>query len=78
MSDVTREGSAGMAQPTTAELVRQAAEQIFRLVRDELALANAEMSEKGKKAGVGAGRFGGGGLVALYGVAAFHPALPHR
>jgi membrane protein implicated in regulation of membrane protease activity len=51
-------------------LVRQSAEQISRLVRDELALAKAEMTEKGKKAGVGAGLLGGGGVVALFGVAA--------
>ena len=75
MSDITREGGAGPAQPATAELVRQAAEQISRLVRDELTLAKAEMSEKGKKAGVGAGLFGGGGLVALYGVAALLAAV---
>jgi len=40
------------------------------LVRDEIRLAQAEMTEKGKKAGRGAGLFGGAGLVALYGVAA--------
>ncbi|MGI5150145.1 phage holin family protein [Plantactinospora sp. CA-294935] len=70
MSDLSRDGSAGPAQAPTAELVRQAAEQISRLVRDELALAKAELTEKGKRAGIGAGLFGGGGLVALYGVAA--------
>jgi uncharacterized membrane protein YqjE len=75
MSDLTRESSTGPAQPATAELVRQAAEQISRLVRDELTLAKAEMSEKGKKAGMGAGLFGGGGLVALYGVAALLAAV---
>jgi hypothetical protein len=54
---------------STAELVRQAAEQMSRLVRDELALARAEMAEKGKRAGIGAGLLGAGGVVALYGVA---------
>ena len=44
-------------------------------MRDELALARAEMTEKGKKAGVGAGLLGGGGLVALYGVAALLTAV---
>jgi hypothetical protein len=68
MSNVIGDGSAGPA--STAELVGQSAEQISRLVRDELALAKAEMTEKGKKAGVGAGLMGGGGVVALYGVAA--------
>ncbi|MEH1123076.1 phage holin family protein [Micromonospora sp. CPCC 206061] len=69
MGDVTRAGSADPGQASTAELVRDAAEQISRLVRDELALAKAEMTEKGKRAGIGAGLFGGGGLIALYGVA---------
>jgi uncharacterized membrane protein YqjE len=69
MSDVTRGSATSPAQASTAELVRDAAEQISRLVRDELALAKAEMTEKGKRAGVGAGLFGGGGLIALYGVA---------
>jgi hypothetical protein len=60
---------------STADLVRQAAEQISRLVRDELALAKAEMADKGKRAGVGAGLLGGGGVVALYGVAVLIAAL---
>jgi hypothetical protein len=63
MSEAARE-------PGTGELVRQAAEQISRLVRDELALAREEMVRKGKRAGVGAGLLGAGGVVALFGVAA--------
>jgi lipopolysaccharide export LptBFGC system permease protein LptF len=59
---------AGTSQPSTAELVSQLSEQVSTLVRDELALARAELSEKGKRAGVGAGLLGGGGVLALYGV----------
>jgi hypothetical protein len=55
---------------STAELVQRASEQITTLVRDELALAKAELAEKGKHAGVGIGLFGGGGVLALYGVGA--------
>jgi MFS family permease len=55
---------------STSELVQRASEQISRLVRDELALAKAELAEKGKHAGVGVGLFGGGGALALYGVGA--------
>jgi uncharacterized membrane protein YqjE len=40
-----------------------------RLVQEELALAKAELTEKGKHAGVGAGLFGGGGLFAFFGLA---------
>jgi hypothetical protein len=64
-----------MSEAGTGELVRQAADQISRLVRDELALARAEMVEKGKRAGTGAGLLGGGGVVALYGVAALLAAI---
>jgi len=64
-----------MSDAGTGDLVRQAADQISRLVRDELALARAEMVEKGKRAGTGAGLLGGGGIVALYGVAALLAAV---
>jgi Flp pilus assembly protein TadB len=60
---------------STAELVKTASEQISRLVRDELRLAQAELAEKGKHAGKGAGMFGAGGLLALYGVAALLTAV---
>jgi hypothetical protein len=60
----------GTSQPSTGELVSQLSEQVSTLVRDELALAKAEVTEKGKRAGVGAGLLGGGGVLALYGVGA--------
>ena len=62
-------------QRSTAELVKTASEQISRLVRDELRLAQAEVTQKGKHAGIGAGLFGAGGLIALYGVAALLTAV---
>lgn len=55
--------------PSTGELVTRLSEQMSTLVRDELALARAEMTEKAKRAGTGAGLLGGGGVLALYGVA---------
>ena len=54
---------------TVPELVRQATSQITTLVRDEIAMARVEMVDKGKRAGVGAGLFGGAGLLAVFGVA---------
>ncbi len=51
------------------DLVRQLTEQVSVLVRDEIRLAQLELTRKGKKAGIGAGLMGGGGLVALYGAA---------
>lgn len=44
-------------------------EQASLLVRDEVKLAQLEMTRKGKQAGFGVGMLGGGGLIALYGVA---------
>ena len=66
--------SADDAQPSptqarsTGELVKQVSEQISVLVRDELKLAQLEMTRKGKRAGMGIGMLGGSGLVALYGL----------
>jgi hypothetical protein len=53
---------------STGELVKTMSEQVSTLVRDELRLAQLEMTQKGKQAGIGVGMFGGSGLVALYGV----------
>ncbi|NYT95132.1 phage holin family protein [Salinispora sp. H7-4] len=58
------------SEPSTAELVQRATEQVSRLVRDELALARAELAQKGKHAGIGIGLFGGAGMLALYGLGA--------
>jgi uncharacterized membrane protein YqjE len=55
---------------STGELVSRLSQQLTTLVRDEMRLAQAELTQKGKKAGIGAGLFGGAGLVALYGVGA--------
>jgi len=52
------------------ELLKQLSEETSTLVRQELALFRAEMAEKGKRAGLGVGMLGGGGLIALYALAA--------
>ena len=62
--------AAGEPEPSLGELVARMSEQTSRLVRDEMRLAQAEMAEKGKRAGIGVGLFGGAGLFALYGVGA--------
>jgi uncharacterized membrane protein YqjE len=53
---------------STAELLKRLSDETTTLVKHELELAKAELQEKGKRAGVGAGMFGGAGL---FGVAAF-------
>ena len=50
------------------DLVRRLGDQLSTLIRDELRLAQAELQEKGKKAGVGVGMFGGAGMLVFYGV----------
>jgi uncharacterized membrane protein YqjE len=61
-------GSGSAADASTSELVTRLTQQSTELIRNELRLAQAEMTEKAKHAGVGAGLFGGAGVVALYGV----------
>jgi hypothetical protein len=51
------------------DLVKQLSEQVSVLVRDEVKLAQLELTRKGKKAGIGAGLLGGSGLVAAYAAA---------
>ena len=52
------------------ELVQRLSQQTSTLIRQEMRLAQAELTAKGKHAGKGAGMFGSAGLVALYGVGA--------
>jgi tetrahydromethanopterin S-methyltransferase subunit C len=70
MSSAT--GSASEA--SIAELIKQLSEQSSRLARQEVELAKAELAVKGKRAGIGAGMFGGAGLVGLCGLGALTAA----
>jgi uncharacterized membrane protein YqjE len=56
------------------ELLKQLSQETTTLVRQELELAKAEMAQKGKQAGVGAGMFGGAGASALLGLGALSAA----
>jgi hypothetical protein len=60
---------------TAPELVKQLSEQTSRLVRQEVELAKAELSVKGKQVGAGAGLFGGAGVAGLYALGALTAAL---
>ena len=76
MADVLNDGPARpVTDQSISELVQRASEQISVLVRDEIALAKAELTEKGKHAGIGVGLFGGGGVLALYGTGALIATL---
>jgi uncharacterized membrane protein YqjE len=52
------------------ELLKQLSEQTTQLVHQELELAKAELTQKGKQAGTGAGLFGGAGALGLAGLGA--------
>ena len=54
-----------LRERSTGDLVKDLSQQVTELVREELALAKAEMAEKGRKAGPGAGMLGGAGVAAL-------------
>ena len=60
---------------SVGELLKELSEQTSTLVRQELDLAKAEMSEKGKQAGMGAGMFGGAGLFGLLAMIALTACL---
>lgn len=62
-------------EPSTGELISKLSEQSAQLVRYELQLAQAEMTQKAKRFGIGAGLFGTAGLIALYGVGALIATL---
>jgi hypothetical protein len=49
----------------TGELIKQLSHQVSTIARLEVALAKAEVAEKGKKAGIGAGMLGGAAVAAL-------------
>lgn len=60
---------------STGELVKQLSEQTSTLVRKEIELARAELSEKGKVAGQGAGMFGGAAVIGLLAAGALTTAV---
>jgi uncharacterized membrane protein YqjE len=74
VSPVDTDGSE-RTNSSTGELVKQLSDQLSTLIRRELDLAKAELTEKGKAAGAGAGMFGGAGLVGVLALGALTTAL---
>jgi hypothetical protein len=64
-----------LREHSIGDLLRQLSEQTATLVRQELDLAKAEMQLKGRRAGLGLGLVGGGGVLALAAVGAFTATL---
>jgi uncharacterized membrane protein YqjE len=65
VADVSGEHRA--EEPTVAELVNDLSQQTSTLIREELRLAQVELQQKGKHAGMGLGLFSGAGLLAFFG-----------
>ena len=65
----------GGGERPVGDLVKDATAQAQTLIRQEAELAKAELSEKGKKVGIGAGMFGGAGLFGLFAFAALTAAF---
>lgn len=70
MSGPDQHGSTTTEDPSVGRLLMQLSEQTSRLVRDELALAQVELKNTVKHAGVGVGLFSAAGVLALFGVGA--------
>ena len=56
-------------EASLGSLVSQLSSQIPELIRSEMRLAQAEVAEKGKRAGIGIGMFSVAGLMAFFGFA---------
>ncbi|MFF5809281.1 phage holin family protein [Streptomyces sp. NPDC012746] len=61
----TTERRARTADEPVGVLVSRASQQISELVREEMQLARVEMTQKGKRFGLGGGLFGGAGLLGV-------------
>ena len=70
MAEAADSGNGQSAEASVAELVKQLSEQTSRLARQEVELAKAELAIKGKRAGIGAGMFGGAGVFGFYALGA--------
>ena len=80
MSDYATNGSSGAGERDPrergiGELVKDLSQQTSTLVRQEIALAQAELQQKGKLAGKGAGMLGGAAVAAVLALGALSAAL---
>jgi uncharacterized membrane protein YqjE len=70
-----RDGESHLQDRPVGDLMKDLSDQTTTLVRKEIELAKAELQEKGKKAGAGAGMFGGAGLFGFFAFAALTATL---
>jgi uncharacterized membrane protein YqjE len=70
-----RTDSTDLRDRSLGELMKRLADETGTLVRQEIDLAKAELAEKGKTAGTGAGMFGGAGLIGVLALASLTACL---
>jgi hypothetical protein len=70
MTSQLPDGPGDLRDRPLGELLKQLSEETTRLVHQELELAKAELTQKGKQAGIGAGLFGAAGAIGLLAAAA--------
>jgi len=70
MSTQASHSAAGDPAPSAGELVSRMTQEISTLVRDEIRMAQLEVTSKAKKTGAGLGLFGGAGVFAWFGFGA--------
>jgi uncharacterized membrane protein YqjE len=75
VSTVENSNGPALKERSIGELLTQLSQETTTLVRQELELAKAELTEKGKEAGKGAGMFGGAGLMGLLAAGALTACL---
>lgn len=69
--NAAQQGGDDLHERPIGELLKDLSQQTTTLLKQELELAKAEISEKGKKAGAGAGLLGGAGVAGLAALGAF-------
>lgn len=75
MPEATNDTSRRTDEQSLGELVRQLSDQSTLLARKEVELAKAEVAQKGKQLGIGAGAFGGAGAIGFYALGALTATL---
>jgi hypothetical protein len=75
MPEATNDTSRRTDEQSLGELVRQLSDQSTLLARKEVELAKAEVAQKGKQIGIGAGAFGGAGAIGFYALGALTATL---
>jgi Putative Actinobacterial Holin-X, holin superfamily III len=70
MTSQSLDDSGDLRERPIGELLKQLSEETTRLVHQEIELAKAELTQKGKQAGIGAGLFGAAGAIGFLALAA--------